>query len=212
MAESKLHAFMNHSANRNLLFCTTVTVAIVGVMPLANSWFEQRNRRIEADTVRAEVGELEVTVEQLQNMLTDCRTKTGVLETQMIDAEQADRFRDRIVELVRTSDCRLRNVTLGERSHRRWLEGDNPLSDGDFDRVDDDEAMTPYLLESQRLELVVSGRFERIQALLAKVQSLRRLFSTQSLEIQTDQTQSEITLQWELTLFSLEYSPDDDDE
>lgn len=211
MVESRLHSFMNHSANRTLLFCTAVTVAIVGVMPLANAWLEQRHRRIEADAVRAEVGELEVTVEQLQNLLAECRTSTGALEAEMIDAEQAEAFRDQIVELVRTSDCRLRNLALAERSQRRWLEGDSPLADGDVNHFDDDDATTPYVLESQRLELIISGRFEGVQALLAKVQSLRRLFSTQSLEIHTEQAQSEITLQWELTLFSLKYSPDDEE-
>ncbi len=194
---------MNHSANRTLLFCIAVKIAIIGVMPLANAWVEQRNHRLVADTVRSEVGELEVTVEQLQNILADCRDETGGLEAQMIDAEQAERFRDQIVELVRTSDCRLRNLTLGERSHRRWMQDDNPLSDGDFNRFDDEKYMTPYDLESQPLELVVSGSFECIQELLSKTQALPRLFSTQSLEIHTDQSHSEITLQWELKLLVL---------
>ncbi len=211
MVESKPQEFMNHATNRTLLFCASVMVAIVGVTPLANSYFEQLSRRVEADIIRAEVGQLEITVDQLDKYLAECKATTSELNAEMIDATQAETFRDQVVELVRTSDCRLRNLTLDERTQRRWMEGDNPLTDGGFGRFHDDESATPYLLESQRLELVVSGHFENVKTLLSRIQSLQRLFSTQSLQIHKDPTQSEITLQWELTLFSLTNSPTDDE-
>jgi hypothetical protein len=116
------------------------------------------------------------------------------------------------MELVRASDCRLRNLALGDRTTRRWTEDDSPLSNGDrYDVFGVEPESTPYVLETQNLDLVVTGSFDNIRQLLETVQSQNRFLHTVALDIQTDAV-SEIQLHWELSVFCLTHAPEAQEE
>ncbi len=211
MGNSKVHIFLSQRGNRLLLLCVSFALSVACVAPHAGSYMETRNQRIASEHMLLEVDDFETTVADLQEQLKDVRRAADRMNRMMVSDDDTEQLRNQVTEMVRIADCRLRNLTLAERTSRRWMENDNPLKDGhQFDEADEEPFPTDYMLETQRLELSVSGDFANTQELARSIFKMRRLVSTSFLEIQADPNQGDTVIRWELVLYNLVYSPEEE--
>ena len=212
MSENKLRTFLNNPGNQILVFCCTTVLSMLCISPFATAYLEARSERVHSDTVAAQLEQLKTSVDQLDVRLQETQAEAKDLRSRAVSENDVEEFRNTLMELVRKADCRLRGLNVGEQAARRWMEGDDALSGADhFDTAEFDPVPTDYLLHTQNIDLVVSGRFEGVNRLLTSIQRLGRLAHTRSLDIQKE-AHNEIRLHWSLGLCSLSYVPNESED
>lgn len=211
MAGSKPGSFLNNSGNRKLVFVLSLVLSSAVVAPLAQSYFETRAERVDAEQLQSKILNLETGLLDFAPKVQLVRHAADRLHATMVANDKIEEFRKRVISEVRASECHLHSLTVGEREVRNWMEDDDPMSDGSqFDEFEDDK--TIYVLETQRLSLDVSGNFKSIVALLDRIKESKVMLSSSALKIQTTPASESLTLQWEIVVYNLALAPEDEDE
>ena len=115
-------------------------------------------------------------------------------------------FRNRMVQLVRQSGCKMRRVRLGQPSRRRWRETDDPFI---WKSVADAGAETQFDLRTQILSISLTGSVKQINNFLTKVHQLDSFIHTMNLSLQRSREGEESAV-LELDLLLLNLSRTDD--
>ncbi|GAB5441481.1 MAG: hypothetical protein Fues2KO_18300 [Fuerstiella sp.] len=211
MFRSSARRFFHNPTQRRMLTVGSWLVAIAIVAPCASSYVAERQQQAEAKRKLAELTDVEGRVERQRQRLEQSRTALAELQHRMIGERDAEMLRETITELVRKSNCRLKNITLDDRVIRRWMEDDHPLLDGhQFDESDEEAIPTEYLLETQRIEVSVSGTYDRVFELMADIEAIDRMLTTAFVEVTGDPLRPEIDIRWELLSLNLVHSPEED--
>ncbi len=211
MAGSKLGSFLNNSGNRKLVFVLSVLASTLVVAPVAQSCFAVRAERFDAEQLQSKILNLETGLLDFAPKVKLVRDAADRLHATMVANEKIEEFRKLVISEVRVSECHLHSLTVGEREVRRWMEDDDPMSDGSqLDEFEDDE--TVFVLETQSLNLDVSGNYKSIVTLLNKITASNTILSSNSLKIQTTPASESLTLQWEIVVYNLSLAPAQDDE
>ena len=208
-AKANLRSFICNEGNRKLTFVCSLVTAFLCLFPFASSYLDAHSERLDVSSKAEQLENLQNSVAELKEERTSLESTVKKMRGKLVAENEVETFRNRIVEIVRHSNCHLRNITLGERTQRPWMEQDDVLSDGNDDQ-DFEEDPTEYSVQTQKLGLSVTGPFDDIRTLMQAVQEIEKFLHTTELDIHSG-NDSEISIQWELALIGFVYTPQEDD-
>ena len=206
MRDNHLNRFLSNPLNRTGLLLLSILLSVVVAGMSATSWLEVRNERLASEFGQSRIDALRTHAAELGNTLARIQAKVAQLNNMLLHRGAEESFREDIIGTIRSAQCQVRNLSVGQRHARSWMEGDRAGTDGaQFDDFDAEAFPTGFLLESQRLSLSVDGTWKDVRRLLAQIQSIDKLFHTESLRIDAGAADigGTLSLKWDLTLYDL---------
>ncbi len=158
---------------------------------------QQLQRQWGATQVKS--NELQEAEQQVDSLLND-------LEPRNLRDERLADLRDKVVELVRLSGCRLRKIQLAAATKRQWGGGND---DPHAAAMAQDDLPSRYELHTYVLELRIDGPLQDIQNWMASLASQRLLLTTDVMTLSLVDETGHISLSLRATLYGLADAPED---
>lgn len=209
MSNNRLNRVLQPGANRRIAFWISCAVAVCVIPSLTFDYLAAREERIAAESMIASTPEVDSELQTGMDTLAETQQELSELQQLMIGEEDITDFRTVIADLVRASECRLRNIIIDEVSERPWLVDDSVFR-SEYGLPDDEFSGTDYVLQSRPVRLEVTGEFSNLSKLMASIRSVGALKHTHSMKIGRE-IDDELRLNWEIHLFNLQHVPRDED-
>jgi hypothetical protein len=206
MNNSLIRKFCESRYRWPIVATATGLVAVATLGPLADEYFDNRSshNELSEEVVRAQ--ETAAALPEYERRTKTVRGELDALEQRTVDDPSLARFRSRLVDLVRDSNCQIRQIEVGLPTRRPWRRGDDPLKDSAPDP--EKASATPFSLERRSVLLAVDGAMPAIHDLLNRLEQQHTLSHPHRIQMQPASTGGEtVMLELELWLFALARTP-----
>jgi len=203
MNESPIRKFCESTHRKLIVAIVSTLVGLVVLIPLVDDYFDkEESRRALAD----ELDEARQTSEALpayEERVAAIVEEISEYEARSISQKSISQYRSKLVELIRSSDCKVRRLEVSTPTLRPWLENDNPLKKP----VVKGPAVkkTPFTLVRRNVALTVDGTMDNINGLLEKLYKEKTFAYPHRLDLHgVGRHGGAVAVELELWLFALE--------
>jgi len=203
MNESPIRKFCESSHRKLIVVIVTTVVGLVVLIPLADDYFDKKESR------RALIEELDRARETAKMMpkfeerVTALAQKMGDYEVRSVSQKSMSQYRNKIVELIRESDCKVRRFEVSSPLSRPWIVNDNPLHP--TEAKGSAVKKTPFVLVRRSVTLSVDGTMDNINQFLEKLQKDNTFAYVRRLDLhRVGQQGGAVAVELELWLFALD--------
>jgi hypothetical protein len=199
MNDSLTRKFCESRYRLAIVATATGLVALAAVWPLVDEYFVNRNSYISLSEELRLARETAETLPKLEQRVGEVQGKLAELEVRSVTEERLPLYRNRLVELVRQSDCQIRQFDIAAPTTRPWKQGDQALAE-----TASSGAATPFVLERRSVQLSVDGSMTKVYELLERLKKEKMIAHAHSIKLQPAiGSGSTVTLELELWLYNL---------
>lgn len=200
--KARLPKFLEHPARPAIVWSLTAAAALFLAKPACEAMRDACSRRTLLERKLVDSHRDASGLTQLTTKAEERETQLTELEERGIAEDGVHAFREQLVELLRTSGCRLRQIDLGDAQTRPWATVDDPLKS---QRVIAKKEQTEFSLRTQPLSLSATGPLSGVQTFCERLKALERTLHTKSVTVRlNDVDRDELLLEVELLLFHLD--------
>ena len=195
-----LRLFLQHR-NRNWIV-RGVSLALLLAIGLAlfGQWRSTRQSVVEVnETIRS----VSLRLESLPELRQQAKERNN--ETQLsqgIDENKLPEYRDRILALVRSCNCRLLSSTDGKSSRQPWTNELNPFDEASL-VVNAKDKKSTHELTASSLTLLVEGELSQVIELISNLKELDEYAVPAKLTVQSTGNGKQLKLEMEMRFFKL---------
>ncbi len=203
MNESPVRRFCESTHRKLIVAIVSTLVGLVVLIPLVDDYFDKEESR---RALAEELDQARQTAESLpayEERVTAITQEIGEYEVRSVSQKSISQYRSKLVELIRTSDCKVRRLEVSAPTSRPWLENDNPL----LKPVTKGSKVkkTPFLLVRRSVALTVDGTMDNISGLLEKLHQEKTFAYPRRLDLHgVGHHGGAVAVELELWLFALE--------
>jgi hypothetical protein len=205
MVEQILWRFLEYRKRKQAVIIATMVTGLVAVWPAADEYIAARSRYSDA---RSELEETERQIENLPKftqLLEKRKLELANLEKQTFSQDAAQTLRSELQQMIRETDCQMRNVRLGDPISRDWTTNDDPVT---LVNMADRGTSTPFQLVTRQMSLQITGTMPNLSRFLERLSKLNGLVHTKSISLRrTSQQSTNTSLDMEILLFDLARRP-----
>ena len=188
---------------------TIIAVLLLALgLPAVDEYFALRRQEAELAS-QLEQAELQLQgASDLRQRASQVSVQLGEMEARGLHEENAQTYRQSVVQLIRESGCQFRKLHMENPTLRDWVNDDNPLSrpKKQTGRRKIENA-TAYQLRAQTVSLSVTGSLNETRDFLQRLQADGKLMHTTRLSIRPmGRDRYHVVTELEFTLFGLERS------
>ncbi len=202
MIDRPIRKFCESSHRKLIVVIATTVIGLLVLVPLVDDYFDIK------ENCKALVDELDCaqqTVKTLPGIEEQVVRLTGELrelEKRAVSEREVSQYRRKLVELIRSADCRVRRLEVSQPALRPWVENDDPL----HQTLPKGMAVkkTPFTLERRSVLMLVDGTMDNVQNLLERLDKDKAFAYPSRLDLRTNaRREGAVTLEMELLLFAL---------
>ena len=176
-----LYQLINHHARWWIVITGTGMIGLVLLWPAVDDYLAVKSVQDELNESLAKMKQGVDRLDHFANLVSQKKSALELLEAKAQSDKTVGQFRNRVVQLVRQSGCKMRRVRLGPPSWRRWRETDDPFT---WKSVADAGAETQFDLRTQLLSISLTGSVKQISNFLTKIHQLDSFIHTMNLSLQ----------------------------
>ena len=202
MNESPLRRFCESEHRWIIVAIVTTIFGLLVLFPLVDDYFDKKTGHA---ALAEELVTAQLTVEtlpKLEEQVAQLSEELALIESREISAEDVNRYRSELVELVRRKGCQVRRIDVSKPAIRPWHKQDDPLKNA----VSGGETKnkTPFSLERRSVVLLVDGTVGSVQDLLKGIYEGKTFAYPRRLQLQsTNANDDKVTLELEMWIFAL---------
>ncbi|NOY43197.1 MAG: hypothetical protein GXP26_15360 [Planctomycetes bacterium] len=202
MNESLIRKFCESSHRKLIVVIATIAIGLVVLIPLVDEYFDiKESCRALADKLDC-AHQTAKTLPDIEGQVLRLTGELRELEKRAVSEKGVSQYRRKLVELIRSADCRVRRLEVSQPTLRPWLENDDPLQQ----IVPKGMAVkkTPFTLERRSVLLLVDGTMGNVRSLLEQLHKDKALAYPSRLDLRTNAGRGgSVTLEMEMWLFAL---------
>lgn len=188
------------SRRRHLIVAAvTSVVAVATVLPQVGQYLGRRAEENEKTCELEQASRTAGLLAPLRERAADTAGELERLQRRALPAAAVPRFRNRLVDMVRESGCRVRRISLGAVATRHWREDDLALLGPQADAGAD----TPFVLETRPVNVSVTGGLEEARRLLKKIESSGLLLHSRAIDMRPTGRAGAVQMELQLWCFAL---------
>jgi sensor c-di-GMP phosphodiesterase-like protein len=189
-----------------VIILSCVLVLLVG-WSAADAYFATRQQQVNLRRQIQNAKRVSQSTEQLQQTLETKTQQLAEARARGVSTADVHEFRRQLVEMTRTSGCRVRRINNSKPRIQDWQFDDNPLAPH---MRADKKNPSQYRLVSQQLDLTIDGKLPAVRDLLDRLAKFNKLIHTDVFTLRpTTVGSNDVTVQLRLMLFDLEDKPTD---
>jgi hypothetical protein len=202
MNETVVHKFCESPRRKLIVAIVTILLGVTIIIPLVDDYFDKKESRRALAEELDHARQTATLLPNLEKQVAEVVGQLTALEDRSVSEGTLSSYRNRLVDLIRESNCQLRRLDVASPTRRSWKNGDNPLAEGNSGSSPGNA--TPFFLEQRSIQLSVNGRTHDIYALLEKLEQDTTLAHPERIELHSDGLNSEmVTMELEMLLFAL---------
>jgi hypothetical protein len=199
MIKQTLQRFLDSRFRSAIVTTVTCVIALAVIWPAADEYFALKDRYEKSSATRTNAEATLAHLDRFEAAVVDQERELDRLQQRSVAPKTVHEFREKMLELARTTGCQLRRARVGTPVLQAWKEGATPL-----DPAASQGAETGYSLRSLPFSLAVSGPLASVKRLLAEIHDRQKLMHTKSFLLRPEATPSkDVLLDMELMLFEL---------
>jgi Tfp pilus assembly protein PilO len=175
MVDQILRQVLTHPKRVWIVITISLLVAMVFTWPAVDFYLAAAQQRAQLLDDLQEGEEIAGKLQLYQTQVEKKNAQLSELEKRVLSTEELDRFREQLVEGVKSAGCKLRRIKLSDPNLRTWYDQDDPF---DSRARTEKDKKSPYKLQSLQLGVQVTGPMEKIFEFLAKLSEQDRLIHT----------------------------------
>ncbi len=195
---------------QTIVAAISLLVIVIAGVPGVDEYRDLRRSAQAVQELRADWEANQAETRKLEGITQRVTKELQVLQSQATGPEEIEAARDRLIEIVRLSGARLRQLDVNNRSQRDWAsDGDHPQNVN----VSRDVEPSQYRLHSQVLELRAEGDFSVVRKMMDLIASQPWMMRTNRFTLTpvTGDRRS-VAIEMTLTLYGLTERPTNSDE
>ncbi len=207
MVKRQAEANPGDSRRRLIVIILSCCLTLLVAWPAADVYFATRQQQVLLQQRLHDARQAAESSEQLNSVLEQKTKQLVEAQARGISIDDVHEFRRQLVEITRSSGCRVRRIQIGKPHSRGWKIGDDPLitKAGSNKKTPDGK----FRLISQQLDLTIDGKLPAVRELLDSLAERKKLLHTESFTLRpTKAGGSDVTVQMRLLLFDLEDKTD----
>lgn len=195
-----LRMFLQHRNRKWIVPGVSLALLLAVGLPLIDQWKSTRQMTVELEE---SIHAVSLRLESLPELREQAKTRqVGAQLFQGIDQKQLPEYRDRVLGIVRSCQCRLLSSTEGKGTRQPWSTELNPFEEGSLLQNAKDKKNTHELISSS-LTFLVEGEMTQIIDLLAKLKELDEYAVPAKLSVQSTGNGKQLKLELEMRFFKL---------
>ena len=176
-----LYQLINHHARWWIVITGTGMIGLALLWPAVDDYLAAKSVQDELNESLEKTKQGVDRLDHFANLVSQKKSALEQLQAKAQSDKTVGQFRNRVVQLVRQSGCKMRRVRLAQPSRRRWRETDDPFI---FKSVADAGAETQFDLRTQVLSISLTGSVKQISDFLTKIHQLDSFIHTMNLSLQ----------------------------
>ncbi len=204
---------MNRNAkrtNRTIVAAISLVIVVIAVVAWVDEYRDLRQAARDASQLRRDWSSTADENRKLEQIQTKIANELSDFQKRATDPTEIETVRDELIEIVRQSGSRLRQVEITNRSQRNWaLEGDDPRKPS----IDRDVDTSKYRLHSYTMEFRAEGSFETIRTLMDQIANQPWMMTTNRFTLApVSGDRQSVAIDMTLTFYGLEERQINEDE
>lgn len=191
------------SPHRKLIVTIVTTLfGLLVLIPLVDEYFDNQeslsNLTGDLDRARSTAKSLP----KIEKQFAELSEKLTQIESRSITGDSLSAYRNKVVGLVHSTNCRVKQFDVGTPVLRPWMSKDSALETKLQKNAKNKK--TPFTLERRNVALLVDGPMESLKELLGKIHDDDSMAYLHHMELQgAARGKGDVTLKIELWLFAL---------
>ena len=203
MNESLVRKFCESRYRKLIVVIGTTLFGLAVLIPLVDDYLDNKKSH---STLNEDLDRARQTTEglpALEQKVAEITSQLEVIEATTVSEETLSEYRNKLVELVRETNCQVRRLDVGSPNFRTWLQNDNPLNQLPPSKAKSKK--TSFTLKRHSAVLLVDGSADSVRDLLKKLDEDDAIDYLRRLELKSGSRGGErVTLELEMWLFALD--------
>ncbi len=205
MSESPLQQLMDHPNRNWFVGGASVLIALAIGLSTYDSISAAKTERAEIEQEILAATQAVANLDLARKRMVEIQN-TLAEQPDALDEKAAKELREKVVRLIRTTECRLIKVQLGDPQSAAWVPGTNPLTPPDVAQ-DEDKALR---LDRTELNISAEGSLANIDRLIEELLLLHPLAAPAQVVVRKSGKDDTLQLDIELVLLRLNTSEPED--
>ena len=195
--------------NQTIVAAISLLVIVIAGIPWVDEYRELRQSARQANAFEADWNARQVQNKKIEEIQSKLAKSLQDLESRTTTAENVEQARDRIIEIVRLSGSRLRQLEVVKRSQRSWAMNGDSIQKTTA-RKDTKESR--YQLHSHTLALRAEGNYAMVRTMMDRITSQTWMMKLDRFALSSGSADRQtVSMELVLTLYGLEEHAMDSD-
>jgi hypothetical protein len=195
--------------NQTIVAALSLFVIVIAGIPWVDEYRELRQSALQANAFEADWNARQKENNKIEEIQRNLAKTLNDLESRTTTTSNVEQARDRIIEIVRLSGSRLRQLEVVKRSQRSWAIAGDSLHKT---TVRKDAKESPYQLHSHTLALRAEGNYAMVRAMMDKITSQTWMMKLDRFTLSSGSADRQtVSVELVLTLYGLEERTTDSD-
>jgi len=202
MNEHLVRQFCESSHRKLIVVIVTTFFGLVILTPLVDDYFD---KKADCSVLIENLERAHQTAKELpelEHRLSSLQAKLSELEERSITEESLGQYRNRLVEMIRSSGCQVRRLEVSPATSRPWGMNDDPVA-GRVGASAPKETTT-FNLERRSISLSIDGRMQSLYRVIDELQKDKTLAYANRIQMRSDNHSGDaVTMELEMWVFAL---------
>lgn len=205
MDDQLIRTFLDSPKRVPVVIIATCSVALLTIWPAVDEYVALNDHRAQLVQSLAHAKQEVSEYGRLQRRAAQRAGELAEIKRRAVSGRQLHSFRTELVEMARSSGCRVRRIDLEPPVYQPWRPGSRRPQESSLSLAHDHDDEAPYRLRSQTLSLAVAGPLNNVNSLLRQLEVANRLIHAKQLSLRpADEKRTEVVLELQIQLFDLE--------